>query len=87
MVTPSFFLDFWRYLTRGSYPVVAPLGEAFPPTLWIDRGMRVYPVDLKSDTKPVYQSVQSPIPGPWFVAGAVMEDSNRITQAVSDSYP
>lgn len=73
----------FRYLTPGSYPVVAGVGEAFPPELWVDRGVAVYPVNLKSDEKPVVHTILAPVPGPWFMAGAIMEDSNRITQAVS----
>uniref|UniRef100_A0A6A7G2I8 Transmembrane protein 8B n=1 Tax=Hirondellea gigas TaxID=1518452 RepID=A0A6A7G2I8_9CRUS len=69
------------YLTPGSYPVVAAEGEQFPSGLWVDRGVAVYPVQLVSDDVPVLHNVVAPVPGPWFMAGAVMEDSNRITQA------
>ena len=45
--------------------------------------MRVYPIDLQSDNQPVSESILAPVPGPWFVAAAIMEDDERITQAVS----
>lgn len=69
-------------MTRGSYPVVAANGEAFPPNLWVERGVRVYPVQFVSNSAPVAETIIAPVPGDWFMAGAVTEDSNRITQAV-----
>lgn len=72
----------FRYLSFGSYPVVAAEGEAFSDNLWIDRGIAVYPVNLRTDNKDVVKTLVAPAPGPWFVIGAIMKDSNRITQAV-----
>ncbi|XP_018027071.1 uncharacterized protein LOC108682421 isoform X2 [Hyalella azteca] len=69
------------YITQGSYPVVAVNGEEFPANLWVDRGVKVYPVELSSNSVPVSLTIISPVPGSWFMAGAVTEDSNRITQA------
>ncbi|KAA0202300.1 hypothetical protein HAZT_HAZT001296 [Hyalella azteca] len=49
--------------------------------MWVDRGVKVYPVELSSNSVPVSLTIISPVPGSWFMAGAVTEDSNRITQA------
>ncbi|XP_076346292.1 post-GPI attachment to proteins factor 6-like isoform X3 [Tachypleus tridentatus] len=68
-----------RYLQYGSYPVINPQNETFPPQFHIHR-QNLHHVTLQTDSEPVHLNISGPLAGDWFAVAFVAEKSNRIVQ-------
>ena len=67
---------------HGSYPVITPHNETFPPDFNTQR-TELHKVELRTNGKRVFYSIINPRPGSWFGAMYLLDKAgNKIKQKV-----
>ena len=70
---------------HGSYPVITPHNETFPPDFNTQR-TELHKVELRTNGKRVFYSIINPRPGSWFGAMYLLDKAgNKIKQKVGQS--
>ena len=70
-----------RYFQHGSYPLVTPYNETFPPTFYLNRTDAFY-VKIQQDAGTVSYMLPSPRPGIWYFAAFLPKSTAEIKQKV-----
>ncbi|XP_042898930.1 transmembrane protein 8B [Parasteatoda tepidariorum] len=67
------------YLQYGSYPVMSLQNSSYPNFFVVQR-MYLHDITLLSDAKPVLINITNPLPGNWYAAAFLVENTERISQ-------
>lgn len=73
---------YFSYFQHGSYPLVTPLNETFPPDFYLNR-TDAFHVKIKQDTDAVSYVMPMPRPGRWYFAAFLPKTSDSIQQKVA----
>ncbi|GIY37328.1 uncharacterized protein CEXT_185461 [Caerostris extrusa] len=67
------------YLQYGSYPVMSIQNSSYPDFFAVNR-LFLHEITLQSDFVPVAINISNPLPGNWYAAAFLIENSDRIAQ-------
>ncbi|XP_055926522.1 transmembrane protein 8B-like isoform X1 [Argiope bruennichi] len=67
------------YLQYGSYPVMSLQNSTYPDFFAVHR-LFLHDITLKSDFVPVMINITNPLPGNWYAAAFLIENTDRIAQ-------
>ena len=75
----SWLLFYYSYIRHGSYPLATPYNETYPANFHVKKS---HFLQLTTNNISFPYPIQTPRPGPWFLAGFLPRKENKVTQAV-----